>query len=221
MEKNSKTVPDARYRILEAAGEIFAQSGYRGATVRRICERADVNVASVNYYFRDKEGLYSEVLGYWHEVAVQKYPPFLGLEEGARLEDRLHAFIKSLLLRILDDGKPAWFGKLMAREMTDPTRAFDRLVKETVRPLNKLLASLVQQIMKGPADAETVRLCSASIISQCLYYYSARAVIARLFKGDKSSPGEIEKIAAHIVRFSLRGLRHYADGEAEYQEKRG
>ncbi len=220
MERNSKPAPDARYRILEAAGEIFADLGYRAATVRRICERADVNLASINYYFRDKEGLYSEVLAYWYEVAVQKYPPFLGLSEDASLENRLHAFIKSLLLRILDEGKPAWFGKLMAREMTDPTQAFDRLVKEIVRPLNKLLASLVQEIMGGPGDGETIRLCSSSIISQCLYYYNARAVIARLFKRDISSPDEIEKIAAHIARFSLKGLKYYGEGKTEYEEKR-
>ncbi len=104
-----------RERILEAAGEVFAEVGFRCATVRRICERAGVNVAAINYHFRSKEELYYEVLKYWHEFAVKKYPPLLGVGEDAPAEEQLRAFILSLLLRMLDKGKPAWFGKVMAR----------------------------------------------------------------------------------------------------------
>ena len=32
-------------RLLEAAGEIFAEYGYRAATVRQICEKAGANIA--------------------------------------------------------------------------------------------------------------------------------------------------------------------------------
>ena len=51
-------------RLLEAAGEVFAESGYRGATVRQICEKAKANLAAVNYYVRDKDGLYLAVMRY-------------------------------------------------------------------------------------------------------------------------------------------------------------
>ena len=53
---------EVRRRILLKAGEIFAGRGYLGATIRDICQQADVNVAAVNYYFGDKEGLYQRVL---------------------------------------------------------------------------------------------------------------------------------------------------------------
>src|SRR5438477_9555252 len=97
------TVPDksiaTKKRLLEAAGEVFAEHGFRKATVREICKRARANVAAINYHFRDKESLYSAVLKYWSDIAIQKYPPNLGLGEAAPAEERLHAFIRSFLFR--------------------------------------------------------------------------------------------------------------------------
>jgi AcrR family transcriptional regulator len=221
MEHDASSNADCRERILEAAGEIFAECGFRGATVRRICERAGVNVAAVNYYFGGKEKLYSEVLRHWHDFAIQKYPLLLGVGEGAPVKEQLRAFIRSLLFRLLDKGKPAWFGKLMVREMTEPTRAFERLVKEIVRPRDKILASIVQKMIGAPISEGEIRLRCASIIGQCLYYYNARSIIARLYHQDVTKPDEIERIAGHIMQFSLRGLEYYSErDEGETKEER-
>ena len=215
MEHNASLKVDGRDRILEAAGEIFAECGFRGATIRRICDRAGVNIAAINYYFGGKEKLYSEVLRHWNEFAIKKYPPLLGVAAEAPAEEQLKAFIRSLLFRLLDKGKPAWFGKLMAREMTEPTKAFERLVKEIVRPRDRILASIVQKKVGGPVDEERIRLCCASIIGQCIYYYHARAIIARLYRRDVSKADEIERIANHIVQFSLKGLEHYPEHDGD------
>jgi AcrR family transcriptional regulator len=53
---------DPRRRLLEAAGQIFAEKGFEGATVREIKDRAGVNIAAVNYYFQSKERLYIEAV---------------------------------------------------------------------------------------------------------------------------------------------------------------
>jgi AcrR family transcriptional regulator len=199
-----------RERILEAAGELFADGGFRGATVRSICDRAGVNVSAIKYHFGGKEELYSEVLRHWHEFAIMKYPPLLGVNEDAPPEEQLRAFIRSLLFRMLDKGKPAWFGKLMAREMGEPTKAFGRMVDEVMRPLNRLLLSIVQKIVGVHVSKEIIRLCCASVFGQCVYYYNIR-YIAQLFPRDMSAPKEIERIADHILRFSLKGLEHYLE----------
>ena len=58
--KNHETDP-TRERILHAAAEIFADRGFRGTSIRAICEKAGTNVAAVNYHFQSKEKLYIEV----------------------------------------------------------------------------------------------------------------------------------------------------------------
>ncbi len=205
-----------RERIVESAGELLAEHGFRGATIRKICDRAGVNLSAIKYYFGSKEKLYSEVLSHWHEFAIRKYPPLLGVGEQAPAEAQLRAFVRSLLFRTLDKGKPAWFGKVMAREMVEPTQAFDQMLTAVMSPLNRLLASIVQKLIGAPVSEERIRLCCASILSQCFYYCNSR-VITPLFKRDMSDPKEIEGIADHIMRFSLQGLQRYS----EEAEKRG
>ena len=65
---------ETRRQLLEAAGAVFAEVGFRNATVREICRHAGANIAAVNYHFGDKETLYAEVLRYAQGRALEKYP---------------------------------------------------------------------------------------------------------------------------------------------------
>ncbi len=114
---------DTRSRLLEAAGEVFAERGFHNATIREICLKARANIAAVNYHFRDKEGLYRAVLDFTAGCALAKYPIGGGAGAEVPARERLALFIRTYLSRLLDEGRPAWHGKLIAREMMEPTPA--------------------------------------------------------------------------------------------------
>jgi AcrR family transcriptional regulator len=54
--------PARQDRILDAAEQAFAECGFAGASLREIVRLARVNLATVYYYFRSKEGLAEAVL---------------------------------------------------------------------------------------------------------------------------------------------------------------
>ncbi len=198
---------DARMKILEAAGEVFAEGGYKDVTVREICSKASVNVAAINYYFGDKDNLYREVVKHWQAEAYAKYPSDMGAGPSARPEERLRAFIRSFLFRMLDEGRPSWFGRFVAREFIEPTPAREILVEETIRPSFQLLSAIVREIAGPRADEERVNLCCASIVGQCLYFENARPLAGRLSGAGGRMPADIERIAEHVTAFSLHAIR--------------
>lgn len=204
-QEGTKTVTDTRERLLRAAGEIFAEQGFRSATVREISRRANVNVAAVNYHFRDKEGLYSSVLRDTLDSAVKKYPLELGLREGATPEETLRAFVRLLLSRVLDDGRPSWHGKLMAREFIEPTAALDQMIEEAIQPLYQSLSAILRDLMGRGANEEEVRMCLMSIVGQCIYYFHVRPVIEKIYQRE-FGPKDLEQLSEHITRFSLGGI---------------
>lgn len=204
-----------RRQLLEAAGEVFAEEGFRDATVREICRRAGANVAAINYHFGDKETLYAEVLRYAHGKALEKYPPLLDVAADAPPEKKLRAFVLSFLLRIFDKGRAAWHGKLMSREMIEPSSALDSLVEERMRPMANQLWEIVAKILDRPVNDELVRLCAFSVVSQCVFYHHCRSVVSRMFpKNLPQDAADIERLADHITQFSLAAMKSRAAGPA-------
>lgn len=207
MNEGDQSTKTTRERIIQIAAGMFAERGFQQVTVRDICSRAGANLAAVNYHFRDKEGLYLEVFRYARSRAFEEYPLPPGGDGRTSPEVRLRGFVRTTLLRILDEGEDAYLAKLMAREFMEPTRALDMMLEETIRPTFHLLGSIVRDLLGEGASEQEVRLCCASVVGQCLHYFYARPVVERLF-GLQGYSGEMkEALVEHIVSFSLRALK--------------
>jgi len=163
-----------------------------------------MNVASINYYFGDKEKLYRAVFDYARQCA----PPELWVQDSiADPEERLRAYIRGLITSIFAEGRPAWLGKLIAREMVEPTEALDKFVEEQIHPNHARLKSLVKELMGRETDDEEARLACFSITAQCVYYYHCQSVVSRMYPDKPFDSKTISEIVEHIVRFTLAGLK--------------
>lgn len=199
------TEENTREKILNAAGEVFAEQGFEGATIRAITERAGVNVAAVNYYFRDKAELYTRVVvdacsarAAWRDVIA---------EAPVSPEERLRSLIFHFLEYLLDPDRAAWKRRLMAREMANPTSALDELVEKNIRPLrNEFLLPTLRELTGGKLNQRQLSLVSISVMGQCHYFLQGQPITERLNPDFKIGRAEIAEIAEHITRFSLAGI---------------
>jgi AcrR family transcriptional regulator len=204
-----------RTRLLEAAGEVFAERGFRDATVREICTRAGANIAAVNYYFQGKEGLYAQVVNYAQTCMHAAYP--ITVDHNAPAEDRLVQFVRAFVQRVVNDDRPAWHTKLMAREMVEPTAALDSVVAHTIRPTFALLSSIITGLWPQ-VRPDQLGLAASSIVGQCLMHRNCRPVLERLFPDRAYGHKEIAALANHIAQFSLAGIRALRDAESAAAE---
>lgn len=195
-----------RTRLIDAAGEMFAELGFHHTTVRQICERAGANIAAVNYHFRDKTGLYTEVVRQSMRAA-RLDAVRAAFDQNAPPEQVLRAVIRARLesLRSLDLGD--WHFRIFAHELAKPTPAMNVVVNEAIRPLYSRMCQLLGRMLRLPPEHEKTRLCAHSIIGQILFYAFARPVISRLAPEMKMSATQLDQLADHITEFSLAYLR--------------
>jgi len=189
-------------RILNAAREIFAERGRRRATVREICTRAKVNVAAVNYHFGSKDKLYAAALQSATTEHFARHP--IPLEVGTNPTDRLRTVIAAIASTILAP-RPAWHDRLLMAELSDPSPALDRMVRDFVRPRFDVLCAALKSFLPNLSKRE-LELHALSVSGQLFYYKNARAVVTRLLGMPALSPGLVAEVVEHVTDFTLRAI---------------
>jgi len=198
---------DTRERLLEAAGRLFADKGYRDATVRDICELAGTSVATINYHFGSKAKLYADVLSSIFRHAVERYPLNPGSRDDAAPEEDFRAFVRGFLFRRLDPTRPEWHCRLLRREMLEPSATMKTTARNSLDRLRSKLRRLLTELAPEEASAEQIDLCVASVIGQCLYYHHDRQIMPPTLSELTRASDGVEKVARHICEFSLMGIK--------------
>ena len=208
----TKPLP-TKERIIDVAGDIFGKQGFKAATVRKIAKAAHANIASINYHFRDKQGLYRAVLEDIFSKGFQKFPSVPGPGEDNTPEHRLQKFIHSMVYRFLSD--EGWQGisgrgKLIAREFLNPTPAFKDIVDTHISPQKDVLLSILLDLTGSREfdnSRDTLLPCALSIIGQCIYYAFATPIIRQIAEELTPTQKNLDRLSDHIFRFSLGGIQ--------------
>ncbi len=200
-----------RERIAEAAGEIFAERGFDGTTVRDICQRAGANIAAVNYYFGDKQRLYIEAVVRAHcwRMEQARLPEW---SEGTPAETKLLDFITTFFRRVLTGPEDTWHTRLMMREMAHPTAACAELIQSSIRPQFEILLSILRDLLPADVSDDQLRLTAFSIVGQCLFYHFADPVVRNLLSDEQYSELSVSTLAQHVFDFSLNSINQATRG---------
>lgn len=213
MRTVSRFSEDTKSRLLVAAGELFAERGFQGATARQICERAGVNIAAINYHFQSKEHLYVEAvkaaapLFRAQEIGLdQKLSRLRESQDRTEAAELLAEYIRHLMRHMVAEAVPEWKVKLVLREMLEPhpgcREFFRRHIQHNFRILMGILEILLPELMPQERRIQT----ALSIVAQCLYYRMARDIIPYLVPSELQPKFSAEELAKHVIEFTFSAL---------------
>jgi AcrR family transcriptional regulator len=198
------TLDDTQARLLDAAGQVFAEQGFKSATVREICRRAGAkNIAAVNYYFRDKEQLYRATLqhAFWcgmEQMPTPEFPPDTTAEQ--KLGRLIH-----LITHHLVELQQTWHMQLLLREFSNPSEAGAELVRDFIRPVYGIVWAILGELLPNVTE-DQIHLVGFSIIGQILYHRVGREVITRLVGAEEQATYTADRLAEHITAFTLAAI---------------
>ena len=201
---------ETRWRLLQAATEVFAEVGYRAATTREIARRAGVNLASIHYHFGDKATLYREV---FRLPFLNDCNTFATLDIAqVPLDEALRAFYLWIFPPAAEeDPMMGHFLRLHAREEADPSGILGEAHVQNFRPNHdQLLQLLCRELNLSAPDDEAIRLgfCLAGLGT--VYLHGGRAVAEtfapQLISGVPARERMVERLVGY-ARILIAGER--------------
>ncbi|MEM9186728.1 MAG: CerR family C-terminal domain-containing protein [Planctomycetota bacterium] len=220
----SKKMDDSRSatadRLLDAAVEAFAESGYKGATVRDICQRAGASLNAVNYHFGDKQQLYVQAVKASHR-RIRTAPGIDVVDQIAERfdgdpEQRLRAFVHGMVaMAMAVEQRTDACHQLMFREIGKPTIATEQIVREFIKPQFERLTHILQALLPPDADRLRIRLLALSVIGQCLHYKFAAPILPLLLSKSEQRQLTVERVAEHITGVVLAAVATPPESEAD------
>jgi len=206
---NNNLNGNARERLLNEAEKLFAMKGFAAVSVREITHEANCNLAAVNYYFGNKKNLYFDVFRFRILPRVKQvqtvFDAILTDQENISIREIISAFATAFFKSSFPDEAHELHAKLLGREMSEPTGAFEILFEEGMMPFLQKLYALFQKYCPGGIDEEHLKLNILSMLSMVLYFSHAQIPVSR-FTGKEYSKDFKDCLMNHVIEFSLNGL---------------
>lgn len=148
---------EARNRLLDAALALFAEKGFAKTSTREIALAAQINIASISYYFGDKAGLYKAV--FTDPRSNPTVPPERIDDPSQPLEWSLGNLMRTFVEPLKQGHLVQQCKRLHFREMLEPTGIWHEEVNSNIKPAhNALVAALCRHLNIAQPDDDIHRL---------------------------------------------------------------
>jgi TetR/AcrR family transcriptional regulator len=193
---------DAVKRILAAAKDLFAGSGFNAVSMNAIAERAGVSKANIFHHFKSKNALYLEVLKTACNESSSQIDQ-LGNGTGTLVE-RLRKFSQAHLANILQDEK---ISRLIQRDLLENGPQRGKEFAEQVFGQN--FASLVDILRTGQKKGELHKgidpaMLATLLIGADVFFFQSREVLRYL--PDVGFTDAPESYSTMLVEILLHGI---------------
>lgn len=202
---------ETKLQIIHVARELFSQFGYDGTSVRQIAEKSGVNIAAINYHFRNKHGLYWSLINEAHDwleegvaTRVQKATNLESLIQSIfsfMIESK--SFVRSTMKAFLTDGVPE----------PDPGHPYlEKMTPENFGPPGgKHLAQFLNEKYGDEAKPEAIEWAVLSIFSSMVHW--ATMCSTSSFESVKQTKGLMsdEMVEENIIRMARAVVRYMCD----------
>ncbi|TSD97266.1 TetR family transcriptional regulator [Skermania sp. ID1734] len=181
--------------VLAAAIDAFVETGYHGATMRSIAQRAGMSVPGVYHHYRDKQQLLVRALDltmselHWRVRAARR--------DGTTPIARVALMVEALALYHTHRRKLAFIGASEMRSLTPGNRR--RIAKSRSEIQHLLDHDIDAAIARGDLTTDHARIAGRAIATMC-------TSLPQWFRID--GPVTPEQIAAQYADFALNLLEH-------------
>ena len=166
--------PTTEEKIKEAARIVFHKKGYAGTRTRDIAEKANINLALLNYYFRSKEKLFQLIM--MEDVRTFLQSVFVVLNnEDTSFNEKIDRAVANYIEVLKENPQIPLF--VLSELRTDPDRFISAIgIKETILS-SAFLKQFMEVAMSGKMKPINPIHFVINLVSMTVFPFVARPVL--------------------------------------------
>jgi AcrR family transcriptional regulator len=202
MVTKQKKKEEKRKIILEAAGECFAQFGYKKTTLEDIGEKVGLNKASLYYYFESKEEIFIKLTANHFRVHNEKL--FNEIEGKGPCSKKI--------LTLFEKKHEWWYqqSQLLPQITKDDVTKFIEIGRGEVAKLKEDEKKKFSEFLRKCIDLGQIKDCDTTAVSK--YFYAlVDGIMATYRTVDTMRPVAVEE-SSNILNDTLIALKIFIKG---------
>lgn len=186
--------------IFNAAKKEFVTYGFKGASIKRIAERAGIARANIHYYFQDKTDLYQQLLSNIIAVWNTDYDT-LNADQNPKVA--LSAYIRAKVMHSRDDPDSS---RIFASELIHGAPVLNNYLNSDFKIwLQSKVAVIEAWIEQGLLDRVNPHHLLFLIWSSTQHYADFNVQVLAALDKDSMNDDDFEEVVASLTQIILKG----------------
>jgi AcrR family transcriptional regulator len=191
---------ERREQIIRTATELFSRDGFRGATVRRLAEKAGISEAMIYHHFPSKEALYDAMLQ--HKLENSKHL-FYPLEAANAKQDRvvLETIVGNFLQEVKKDSS---YMRMLLYSALEGHEFARKVVNGPLQDFYGFLGSYLEERMKNGTMKANSGQVAARLLMGMAYYAT---LLREIYQDPGIQDVDTEDLKKMIVDLFCEGIK--------------